>query len=87
MPVVSDTLWRSPNLIPVAGQRYTLGWQDAKKDGPCFLLARTGVMGDKILDRFPLTQDGWAPGLVCSGKAGRWCRAGSGQGTSGLARY
>jgi hypothetical protein len=60
MPVVSDTLWRSPNLIPVAGQRYTLGWQDAKKDGPCFLLARTGVMGDKILDRFPLTQDGWA---------------------------
>lgn len=60
MPAVSpDTLWRSPNLIPVTGQRYTLGWQDAKKDGPCFLLVRTGVMGEKILDRFPLTQDGW----------------------------
>ena len=61
MPVASrDTLWRSPNLIPVSGQRYTLGWQDAKKEGPCFIVARTGAMGDKILDRFPLTEDGWA---------------------------
>jgi hypothetical protein len=60
MPVVRDTLWRSPNLIPVVGQRYTLGWQDAKKEGPCFMVARTGVMGDKVLDRFPLTEDGWA---------------------------
>jgi hypothetical protein len=61
MPAVSDTLWRSPNLIPVTGQRYTLGWQDAKKDGPCFLVARIiGVMGgEKVLDRFPLTEDGW----------------------------
>lgn len=59
MPAVSDTLWRSPNLIPVTGQRYTLGWQDVKKDGPCFLLARISVMGEKILDRFPLTEDGW----------------------------
>jgi len=60
MPAVSDTLWRSPNLIPVTGQRYTLGWQDAKKDGPCFLVARFGVMGgEKVLDRFPLTEDGW----------------------------
>lgn len=61
MPVESrDTLWRSLNLIPVSGQRYTLGWQDAKKEGPCFTVARRGVMGDKILDRFPLTEDGWA---------------------------
>lgn len=59
MPAVSDTLWRSPNLIPVTGQRYTLGWQDAKKGGPCFLVARIGVMGEKVLDRFPLTEDGW----------------------------
>jgi hypothetical protein len=60
MPAVSDTLWRSPNLIPVTGQRYTLGWQDAKKDGPCFLVARIGVTGgEKVLDRFPLTESGW----------------------------
>jgi len=55
-----DALWRSPNLLPVIGQRYTVGWQDAKKDGPCFVVARTGVMGDRIVDRFPLTQDGWS---------------------------
>lgn len=54
------TLWRSPNLLPVPGQRHTVGWQDTRKDGPCFLVARTGVMGDKVLDRFPLTQDGWS---------------------------
>jgi hypothetical protein len=61
MPVVSPgTLWRSANLIPVSGQRYTLGWQDTKKEGHCFVVARLGVMGEKILDRFPLTEDGWA---------------------------
>lgn len=62
MPAVSpDTLWRAPNLISVSGQRYTLGWQDARKEGHCFVVVRTTVMGgEKILDRFPLTEDGWA---------------------------
>jgi Short C-terminal domain len=45
----------------VTGQRYTVGWQNAKKGGPCFLVARLGVvLDDKIVDRFPLTQDGWS---------------------------
>jgi len=61
MPVdLADTLWRSPNLFPVTGQRYTVGWQNAKKGGPCFPVARHGVLDDKIVDRFPLTQDGWS---------------------------
>jgi hypothetical protein len=52
-------LWRgSPNLI--VRLRYTLGWQDTKNDGPCFVLVRVGSMTDKILDRFPLTEEGWA---------------------------
>ena len=58
-----DTLWRggSPYLIPGGpGQRYTLGWHNTRKDGPCFVVARLGVIGDKVLDRFPLTADGWA---------------------------
>ncbi len=58
--ILPGTLWRSPNLLPVPGQRHTVGWQDTRKDGPCFVVARTGVMGDKVLDRFPLTQDGWS---------------------------
>jgi Short C-terminal domain len=61
MPVVShDALWRSPNLIPTtAGQRYTLGWQDARVKGRCFVVARLGAMRERILHRFPLTEDGW----------------------------
>jgi hypothetical protein len=56
------TLWRgSPYLIPVSGQRHSLGWQDTGRYGPCFVVARIGVMGTgKVLDRFPLTEHGWA---------------------------
>ena len=60
MPAVSPgALWRSPDLVSVGG-RYTLGWQDARKEGHCFVVARTGAMGDKVLGRFPLTEHGWA---------------------------
>jgi Short C-terminal domain len=61
MPVISrDTLWRSPNLVYVPGQRHTIGWQDARKEGHCFVVARISVMGsEKIVERFPLTEDGW----------------------------
>jgi hypothetical protein len=59
--VPPGTLWRgSPYLIPVSGQRHSLGWQDTGRYGPCFVVARIGVMGTgKVLDRFPLTEDGW----------------------------
>ena len=50
-----------PYLIPAGpGQRYGLGWHDTRKNGPCFVVARTGPMGGKVLDRFPLTAEGWA---------------------------
>jgi hypothetical protein len=54
------TLESYPYLIPGTNQRYFLGWQDRKKDGPCFVVARNGAMGPKVLDRFPLTKDGWS---------------------------
>jgi hypothetical protein len=60
MPAVPDSLFRSLSMFPVTGQRYNIGWQDSKKAGPCFLVVRTSVFGEKILDRFPLTQDGWS---------------------------
>lgn len=41
------------------GQRYTLGWQ-RQTNSPTFVLIRLGAMKDKVLDRFPLTPDGWA---------------------------
>jgi hypothetical protein len=63
MPVVpSHTLYRgSPYLLVNNGQRYSLGWSDTRKDGPCFVVARISVMDTiKVLDRFPFTEDGWA---------------------------
>ena len=49
MPAVPpDSLWPSLNLLPVTGQRYNIGWQDSKKAGPCFLVVRTSVFGEKI---------------------------------------
>ena len=62
MPVVSpDTLGRgSPQLIVSTGLRHSLGSMNAKKVGPCFVVARLSAMTIKVLERFPLTQEGWA---------------------------
>jgi hypothetical protein len=62
MPVPSpDTLSRrSPFVIVSNGQRHSLGWTNTRDDGPCFAVVRLGDMKDKVLERFPLTQDGWA---------------------------
>lgn len=64
MPVPpSETLWRGgdPYLIAEQGLKHTLGWHDTRKGGPCFVLARlTFAVKIKVLDRFPLTEEGWA---------------------------
>lgn len=64
MPVPPpSTLWRggSPHIAVMTSQRYVFGWHDTKKDGPCFVVARrTAIDSIKVLDRFPLTKDGWA---------------------------
>lgn len=63
MPVPPPgTLWQggSPYLIVGNGQRYTLGWQDTKSDGVLLLVIRFTILDSiKIIDRFPLTKDGW----------------------------
>ncbi len=62
MPVIRP-LWRDsiPYLLVDKGQRYSLGWQDIKRHGSCFVVVRFGTMpAQKVIDRFPLTQDGWA---------------------------
>jgi Short C-terminal domain len=61
MPSIPQgSLWYSPNLVYVPKGRHTIGWQNTRKEGHCFVVARTSVMGEKVLERFPLTQDGWA---------------------------
>jgi hypothetical protein len=56
-----DTVARGVRHVVVeSDQRYTLGWQNIGNAGLCFVLVRFGGLGDKVLHRFPLTEDGWA---------------------------
>jgi hypothetical protein len=51
---------RDPIPIVDEGQ-YTLGWQNARKVGPCFVMIRLGAIGARrVLERFPMTEEGWA---------------------------
>jgi hypothetical protein len=61
MPAVpADTIWREPRLIGNSGQ-VSLGWQDARKIGPCFIVGHSSGMGSvKVIERFPLTEEGWS---------------------------
>lgn len=46
---------------PIVEGRHTLGWQDARGYGHCFVVLSIGAMGGlKVHDRFPLTEEGWA---------------------------
>jgi len=71
MPVVEPaTLDTYPYLLTsIGGPRYSLGWLKTKKgEGPFFVLVRFGAMDSrKVLDRFPLTQEGWASAWVALG--------------------
>lgn len=62
MPFIPPgSLWREPYLLDNPGHTYSLGWQDARKTGPGFLVGRRGGLGSvKVADRFPLTEDGWS---------------------------
>jgi hypothetical protein len=58
-------IFRHPHPIVDAGRGYTLGWQDIRKVGPRFVVLRLGLMDStKVLDNFPLTQEGWAAAWV-----------------------
>lgn len=61
MPAIrSGTIWAEPYLIDNPGHQNSLGWQDARKIGQCFIIGRRGSMGGvKVFDRFPLTEAGW----------------------------
>jgi hypothetical protein len=61
MPVVaSGQIYREPTPILHEG-RHGLGRQDSRREGHCFALLRFGALaGEKVLERFPLTEDGWA---------------------------
>jgi hypothetical protein len=62
MPVVpaADLYRGAPYLLVQFGQRYSIGWQDARKDGPSFVVARISRLDTaRVVDRFPMTEAGW----------------------------
>jgi len=46
-------------LLVDYGVRHSLGWQDHRKAGPSFVLARLRWTGTVVKARFPLTEQGW----------------------------
>lgn len=52
-------LWPTP--LAVAGKHPAIGWQFGNSKGtPCFAVLRATAMGNwKVLERFPLTPEGW----------------------------
>lgn len=50
-----------PHLLLGSGFRHSLGWQEGRKAGPSFVVARLSRMDTvKVIERFPLTNEGWA---------------------------
>ena len=50
-----------PRLLVPYGHRHSIGWQDTRKAGPSFVVARVGPLESaKVVERFPLTEGGWA---------------------------
>lgn len=65
MPVIRENeKYQSGVPFPlVDGQPRTIGWQwlPVTRDGPAFVIIGRGRMGGyRVLDRFPLTEEGWA---------------------------
>ena len=64
MPVIQPAeRYTGGPFVLVDGLARTLGWQwfPEARGGPAFLIVGRGVMGGyKVLERFPLTEDGWA---------------------------
>jgi len=62
MPSVpASELYRGmPVLLLESDLRYSVGWQD-RRAGPSFVVVRLGGLGPvKVMQRFPLTEQGWA---------------------------
>ena len=92
MPVIlqSEQVSGSPYLL-LDGLSPTLGWEfrPPAKGGPAFVIVRrTGLGSLKVVDSFPLTEDGWARGLAILGQAESCGRpADSGQAVGPGGRY
>jgi hypothetical protein len=58
-----EEIWSGTPNVVLDGERYAIGWQHFPdgKGGPAYVTARRGILGGRrILERYPLTADGWA---------------------------
>jgi hypothetical protein len=62
MPTVApDDVYRGAPYVLLQGLRHCVGWQDTRKAGPGFVVTtRRPGGGLKVLQRFPLSERGWA---------------------------
>lgn len=63
MPAVPrDDLYPGrPSLVVQSGVRHSLGWQVKRRAGASFVVARLSRLDTvKVIERFPLTEQGWA---------------------------
>jgi hypothetical protein len=59
--VPPDQLYRGAPYVPVDGHRHSVGWQEVRKTGPAFVVtARSFAGNNKVLERFPFSEQGWA---------------------------
>ncbi|HEY2639973.1 MAG TPA: SHOCT domain-containing protein [Streptosporangiaceae bacterium] len=72
MPTIAPADLRRgrPVLLRESGLRHSLGWQDNRRAGPGFVVVQLGGLDRvKVLERFPLTETGWAAAwLALSGR-------------------
>jgi hypothetical protein len=60
MPSIApDEMSRHPKLLVPFGLTYSLGWQSGRKAGRSFVVMRLGAWSDKVVQCFPLTEEGW----------------------------
>jgi hypothetical protein len=62
-PPPEQEMWSGTPHVVLDGERYAIGWlrSPAEKGGPAYVTARRGILGGRrVLERYPLTDDGWA---------------------------
>lgn len=60
---IPEEMWSGTPNVVLDGDRYAIGWQRFPDDagGPAYVTARRGMFGGRrVLERYPLTGDGWA---------------------------
>ena len=62
MPDIGPSEQVSHPILVVDGISPTIGWQfrPRAKGGPAFVVRRSGLGSLKVVESFPLTEDGWA---------------------------